>query len=54
MILSMSEYPRIPRILFHEALWVGESWDDPEYVSVSQDSEDTFHKGLWVTILLHV
>ena len=32
IILSMSEYPRIPRILFHEALRIEESWDDPEYV----------------------
>ena len=31
MILSMSEYPKIPRILFHKGLWLEESWDDPEH-----------------------
>ncbi len=47
IILSMSEYPRIPRILFQEGLWQMESWDNPEYVRVSQDSKDTFQEGLW-------
>ena len=46
--LSMSEYPRIPRILFHEDLWAVQSWDDPEYVWVSQDSQDTFPWGSMV------
>ena len=44
-ILSMSEYPRIPRILFHKGLWLVESLDNPEYPRVSQDSEDTFPQG---------
>ena len=43
--LSMPEYPRIPRILFQEGLWLVESWDNPEYARVSQDSEDTFPRG---------
>ena len=36
-ILSTSKYPRIPRIHFHE----DPSQDDPEYVQVPQDSDDT-------------
>ena len=37
----MSKYPRIPRIHFHE----DPSLDDPEYVQVSQDSDDTFPRA---------
>ena len=47
IILSMSEYSRIPRIL-SISLWVMESRDNPDYVWVSQDSEDTFHQSLWL------
>ena len=41
-ILSIPEYPRIPRILIQEGVSVLESW---EYTRVSQDSEDTFPQG---------
>ena len=43
MILSVSEYPRI---LFQGGILYVESWDDTECVRVSQDSPDTFPRGV--------
>jgi len=45
MILSVSEYPRIPWILFQGDTLYVESWDDTECARVSQDSPYTFQKG---------
>ena len=44
----MPEYPSIPWILFQEGLWLVESWDNPEYARVSQDSKYTFHDDLQI------
>jgi len=45
MILSVSEYSGIPRILFQRGILYVESWDDTECVRVSQNSPDTFPRG---------
>jgi len=52
MILSVSEYPRIPRILFQGGILYVESWDDTEYVRLSWDSQDTFPRGYAVCGIL--
>ena len=52
MILSVSEYPRIPRILFQRGILYVESWDDTECVRVSQDYQDTFPEGYTVCGIL--
>ena len=34
IILSIPEYHRIPRIVYHKGLWLVESRDNPEYMPI--------------------